>query len=155
VSDAEALEWALRAAREAADQVTPTDPHVVERLASSGTAALLALRSCEARETWFRPAAGEPDPQLVTRHDVRAAAQAVLAQLELIGIAWTAWDAATRAETLGELEDSTRQLADRAERFNRVASCQAELQAIAPAVVARGRRPILSASSHAIARSGL
>jgi hypothetical protein len=119
VSDAEALEWALRAAREAADQVTPTDPHVVERLASSGTAALLALRSCEARETWFRPAAGEPDPQLVTRHDVRAAAQAVLAQLELIGIAWPAWDAATRGEMLGELEEASRQLVAQAARFTR------------------------------------
>ncbi|MGD1053090.1 MAG: hypothetical protein ABR950_04605 [Candidatus Dormibacteria bacterium] len=119
MSDAEALEWALRAAREAADQVTPTDPHVVERLASSGTAALLALRSCEARETWFRPAAGEPDPQLVTRHDVRAAAQAVLAQLELIGIAWPAWDAATRGEMLGELEEASRQLVAQAARFTR------------------------------------
>ena len=119
MSDAEALEWALRAAREAADQVTPTDPHVVERLASSGTAALLALRSCEARETWFRPAAGEPDPQLVTRHDVRAAAQAVLAQLELIGIAWPAWDAATRGEMLGELEEASRQLVAQDARFTR------------------------------------
>jgi hypothetical protein len=55
----------------------------------------------------------------VARHDVRAAAQAVLAQLELISIAWPAWDAATRSETLGELEESTRQLVDQAERFSR------------------------------------
>ena len=93
MSDAEALEWALDAARAAAAQAT-----------------------------WFRPAAGAPDPQLLTRHDVRAAAQAVLAQLELIGIAWPAWDAVTRSEMLGELEESTRQLVDQSERFSSSAS---------------------------------
>jgi hypothetical protein len=119
VSDTEALEWALKAAKAAADEGTPTDRHVLDRLERAGATALQALQACEAQATWFRPAAGDPDPQLLTRHDVRAATQAVLAQLELIGIAWAAWDAATRAETLGELEDSTRQLVDEAERFNR------------------------------------
>jgi hypothetical protein len=121
VSDAEALEWALKAARAAANEGTPTDRHVAGRLARAGTTAIRALQACEAQETWFRPAAGAPDPHLVARHDVRAAAQAVLAQLELIGIAWPAWDAATRSETLGELEESTRQLVDQAERFSRSA----------------------------------
>ena len=114
VSDAEALEWALQAAMAAADQGTPTD-----RLARAGTAAILALAACEAQATWFRPAAGAPDPQMASRHDVRAAAQAVLAQLELIGIAWPAWDAATRGEMLGELEESTRLLVDQADHFSR------------------------------------
>jgi len=121
VSDTEALEWALKAARAAADEGTPTDRHVADRLARAGTTAIEALQACEQQATWFRPEAGAPDPQLVTRHDVRTAAQAVLAQLELIGIAWPAWDAATRAETLGELEDSTRQLVEQAERFKRAA----------------------------------
>ncbi len=119
VSDAEALEWALQAALAAAKQGTPTDRHVADRLARSGTAATVALTACEARATWFRPAAGAPDPQLVARHDVRTAAQAVLAQLELIGIAWPAWDAVTRSEMLGELEESARQLVDQADRFSR------------------------------------
>jgi hypothetical protein len=43
----------------------------------------------------------------------------VLAQLELIGIAWPAWDAVTRSAMLGELEESTRQLVDQADRFSR------------------------------------
>jgi hypothetical protein len=43
----------------------------------------------------------------------------VLAQLELIGIAWPAWDAATRGEMLGELEESTRLLVDQADHFSR------------------------------------
>jgi hypothetical protein len=58
---------------------------------------------------------------MASRHDVRAAAQAVLAQLELIGIAWPAWDAATRGEMLGEVEESTRLLVDQAEHFSRSA----------------------------------
>lgn len=122
VSDAEALEWALDAARAAADQGTPTDRGVAGRLARAGTTAIEALQACEAQATWFRPAAGDPDPQLAARHDVRAAAQAVLAQLELIGIAWPAWDAVTRSEMLGELEESTRQLAHQSERFSSSAS---------------------------------
>jgi hypothetical protein len=121
VSDAEALESALRAARAAADEGTPTDRHVADRVARAGTAAIRALQACEAQATWFRPAAGAPDPQLVTRHDVRSASQAVLAQLELIGIAWPAWDAATRGEMLGELEEATRELIEQAARFNRAA----------------------------------
>jgi len=121
VSDAEALELALQAATAAADQGTPTDRHVADRLARAGTAAIEALAACEAQATWFRPAAGAPDPQMASRHDVRAAAQAVLAQLELIGIAWPAWDAATRGEMLGELEESTRLLVDQAEHFSRSA----------------------------------
>jgi hypothetical protein len=121
VSDAEALEWALQAAVAAADQGAPTDRHVADRLARSGTAAIEALAACEARETWFRPAAGAPDPQLVARQDVRAATQAVLAQLELIGIAWPAWDAVTRSERLGELEEATRRLVDQADHFSRSA----------------------------------
>lgn len=121
VSDTEALEWALKAAVAAADQGAPTDRHVAGRVARSGTAAIEAVAGCEARGTWFRPAAGDPDPQLVARHDVRAAAQAVLAQLELIGIAWPAWDAVTRSEMLGELEESTCQLVDQADHFSRSA----------------------------------
>jgi hypothetical protein len=122
VSDAEALEWALDAARAAADQGTPADRGVDDRLARAGTTAIEILQACEAQATWFRPAAGAPDPQLLTRHDVRAAAQAVLAQLELIGIAWPAWAAVTRSEMLGELEESTRQLVDQSERFSSSAS---------------------------------
>ncbi len=122
VSDAEALGWALDAAKAAAGQGAGDDLSATDRLARAGTTAIEAMQACEARATWYRPGAGAPDPQLVARHDVRAAAQAVLAQLELIGIAWPAWDASTRSEMLSELEESTRQLVDHAEGFNRIAT---------------------------------
>jgi hypothetical protein len=64
---------------------------------------------------------GVPDPLREARHDVRAAAQAVLGQLELIGLAWTSWDAEAQAAVLGELEESCRELADEAGRFTREA----------------------------------
>ena len=48
---------------------------------------------------------GVADPLREARHDVRAAAQAVLGQLELIGLAWTSWDAEAQAAVLGELEE--------------------------------------------------
>jgi hypothetical protein len=122
VSDAEALTWALQAARTAADQGASADQHILDRMARAGTTALETLLSCESHVAWNRPAAGTPDPLRVARHDVRSAAQAVLGQLELIGIAWPSWDAATQSQMLGELEESSRQLADQARRFTREAT---------------------------------
>jgi len=119
VSDTEALEWALQAATTAADHGATSDLHVSERVAQAGSAAIESLRSCETHPAWRLQMPGVPDPLLETRHDVRAAAQAVLGQLELIGLAWASWDRSTQSEMLGELEDSSRELASQAQRFIR------------------------------------
>ena len=121
MSDSEALEWALQEAKAAVNPGGSPDPEVSDRVARAGAAAVEGLRSCEARPAWRLQLPGVPDPLREARHDVRAAAQAVLGQLELIGLAWTSWAFDARAAVLGELEDSCRELADEAVRFTREA----------------------------------
>jgi hypothetical protein len=119
VSDIEALEWALRAATTAAGQGASPDSRLSERMAQVGTAAIESLRNCETHPAWRLQMPGAPDPMLETRHNVRAAAQEVLGQLELIGLAWSSWDEPTRGEMLADLERVARELTDHAQRFVR------------------------------------
>jgi hypothetical protein len=117
MSDSEALGWALQSALTAADQALPPDRDGADRMARVGAAAMESLLGCESRPGWRLQMPGVPDPMRAARHEVRAAAQMVLGQLELIGLAWASWDAATRAEMLDQLEDSGRQLTDHARQF--------------------------------------
>ncbi|MGO8686977.1 MAG: hypothetical protein ACLQT7_07305 [Candidatus Dormibacteria bacterium] len=122
MSDSEALGWALQAAQAATEQAAteqaaPPARAGAERVARAGSAAVEALLSCESLPAWRLQMPGVPDPMRAARHEVRSAAQMVLGQLELIGLAWDSWDAATREEMLGELEEASRQLAEDAGRF--------------------------------------
>ena len=117
MSDSEALGWALEAARAATDLSTSPDQDGPGRVARAGSAAVEALLSCESRPAWRLQMPGVPDPMRAARHEVRSAAQMVLGQLELIGLAWASWDAATRGEMLDQLEAASQQLADQARRF--------------------------------------
>ncbi|MGA8015028.1 MAG: hypothetical protein WCB85_03830, partial [Candidatus Dormiibacterota bacterium] len=80
------------------------------RLARAGAAAVEALRHFDAHPVSTRPGAGAVDPHRDERHDIRAAAQTVLAQLELIGLAWPSWNAGSRQTVLQELADASREL---------------------------------------------
>ena len=102
-----------RAVAEAAAVVsggTSGDPGEAARLVRAGAAALEALRQFDAHPVSTRPGAGAADPHREQRHDVRAAAQTVLAQLELIGLAWPSWNGGSRQTVLGELDDASREL---------------------------------------------
>ncbi len=86
----------------------------VARVARSGAAALAVYRRFEASPLARRPRDGDvADRTRMARHDVRAAAQGVLAQLELITLAWMSWDATTRDAMLGELEAASADLEQR------------------------------------------
>ena len=87
-----------------------TDPAHPDRLSQAGATAIASLRSFAAHPASRQPPAGSADPLRDARHDVRAAAQTVLAQLELISLAWPSWDKATRDEVVEELEDAGREL---------------------------------------------
>jgi hypothetical protein len=117
VSDSEALGWALQAATAALDQSASPEQDGAGRVARAGSSAVEALVSCESRPAWRLQMPGVPDPMRAARHEVRSAAQMVLGQLELIGLAWTSWDTATRGEMLDQLEDASRQLGEQARRF--------------------------------------
>jgi hypothetical protein len=117
MSDSEAMGWALQAATTAVGQDGSPEQDGGGRVERAGSAAVEALLSCEARPAWRLQMPGVPDPMRNARHEVRAAAQAVLGQLELIGLAWASWDPATRTEMLEQLEESCRQLDEQAQRF--------------------------------------
>ena len=102
-----------RAVAEAAAVVsgrTSGDPGEAARLARAGAAAVEALRRFDAHPVSTRPAAGAVDPHREQRHDIRAAAQTVLAQLELIVLAWPSWNGGPRQTILSELDDASREL---------------------------------------------
>ena len=115
-SEAEKLERALELARAVVVEVIPSGLDVPGRLGWAGSTAVESLRACESRPAWSPPA-GALDLLRGARHDVRAAAQSVLGQLELIGLAWPSWDEATRSVMIDELEADSRQLMDQARRF--------------------------------------
>ena len=115
-SEAEKLERALELARAVVVEVAPSGLDVPGRLGWAGSSAVESLRACELRPAWSPPA-GALDLLRGARHDVRAAAQSVLGQLELIGLAWRSWDEETRSVMLDELEADSRELMDQARRF--------------------------------------
>lgn len=117
VSEVAELERALAEATAVLAEGPAPDPRQQELLARAGADAVRHFRRFEVHPASLRPAAAATaDPLRDARHDVRAAAQTVLAQLELINLAWSRWDAATRAELLDDLEESGRRLADDVER---------------------------------------
>lgn len=110
VSETQELERAVAEAAAAVRGETSGDPDEAARLAHAGAAAVEALRRFDAHPVSTRPGAGAVDPHRDQRHDVRAAAQTVLAQLELIGLAWSSWNAGSRQTLLQELDDASREL---------------------------------------------
>ena len=118
MSDTDALEGALQAARVAADADPSPDPG---GLARAGSAAIEGLRRCESHPAWRLQIPGEPDPLMDTRHGIRAAAQEVLEQLELIKLAWPRSDPAARGEMLAEVEAAGQRLTELALRFTSAA----------------------------------
>jgi hypothetical protein len=87
------------------------DRRAAERLTQAGTAALDALRSFTSHPLSMRPPEGAPaDPLRERRHDVRAAAQTVLSQLELMAMAWRSWSRDTRGAVLDELDEAAGEL---------------------------------------------
>lgn len=84
------------------------------RLTDAGAAALAALRRFDRSPLSHPPEAGAgEDTAREGRHDVRAAAQGVLAQLELIALAWRSWSASTRDAMLDELGGAAADLEQR------------------------------------------
>jgi hypothetical protein len=104
VSDATELERAVSVARATVDGPAPGPREDAQRLSAVGARAVDTLRRFEAHPASGRPPEGAQDDLGDSRHDVRAAAQTVLAQLELIRIAWDGWKAAQRAAALTDLE---------------------------------------------------
>ncbi len=110
VSESEEMERAVAEAAAVVRGGTSGDPGEAVRLAQAGAAAVEALRHFDAHPVSTRPGAGAVDPHRDERHDIRAAAQTVLAQLELIGLAWPSWNAGSRQTVLQELADASREL---------------------------------------------
>lgn len=105
MSEVADLERAVEGASAAVAAGTAGDAGAVARVARAGAAALAIYRRFEASPLARRPRDGATaDRTRMARHDVRAAAQGVLAQLELITLAWMSWNATTRDAMLGELE---------------------------------------------------
>lgn len=94
----------MTSARAAVDGPAPGPREDANRVSAAGGRAVAALRRFEAHPGSRRPPAGPVDDLRDARHDVRATAQTVLAQLELIRIAWDGWKAAQRATALHDLE---------------------------------------------------
>ncbi|MGD0833418.1 MAG: hypothetical protein ABSA40_03200 [Candidatus Dormibacteria bacterium] len=111
MSEVAELERAMAEAAAAMAGAPGADPRQQEMVARAASAAVRSFRRFEAHPASLRPPGGTQDPLRDLRHDVRSAAQTVLAQLEMIGLAWSSWDAAMRAELLDDLTDSERRLA--------------------------------------------
>jgi hypothetical protein len=116
MSEVAELERALAEAVARLAGVPDPDPRQQDVVARAGAAALRSLRRFDAHPVSLRPEGGGADPLRDVRHDVRSAAQTVLAQLELITLAWSSWDQAVRTELLDDLEESGRRLAGDVER---------------------------------------
>ena len=99
-----------RAALSGAAGATASD---AQRLARAEQAAQEALQRFDRHPASSPPssAATSGDPHRRIRHDIRAASQAVLNRLELIGLAWSSWDATQREAALLDLEGATEELA--------------------------------------------
>lgn len=110
MEEADELVRALGDAGLALEAEPSTDPADPARLSRVGAGAVASLLSFEGHLASGRPPIGAADPLREARHDVRAAAQTVLAQLELISLAWAAWDGPTRAVVIDELEDAADEL---------------------------------------------
>ncbi len=105
VSEVADLERAVDDASAAVAADSANDAGAVARVARAGAAALAIYRRFEASPLVRGPRDGTAaDRTRVARHDIRASAQGVLAQLELITLAWMSWNATTRDAMLGELE---------------------------------------------------
>ncbi len=122
VSDTVELERAVVSARAAVDGPAPGPREDADRLSTTGARALASLRRFETHPASLRPPGGAPDELGNARHDVRAAMQTVLAQLELIPIAWDGWKAAQRATALKDLERAEREVGGAVSRFLEAAS---------------------------------
>jgi hypothetical protein len=117
VSEAAELQRAVASARAAVDGSAPRHGEEVERLAAAGGRAVAWLRRFEAHPASLRPPVGAPDDLREVRHDLRSAAQTVLAQLDLIAIAWRGWDAAQREVALADLEGAEEEVGGAASIF--------------------------------------
>jgi hypothetical protein len=117
VPGADDLALAVAAARARLEGVAGAGPADAARLVSAGEAGLRAMRRFERRAVSASPPATGPDEAgRRARHDVNAAAQTVLAQLELIALAWESWDPPTRDGMLDGLEASVAELAEEVAR---------------------------------------
>jgi hypothetical protein len=114
MADVEDLEQAVADATAALTSEAGADSVGAGRVAHAGAVAVADYRRFDAHSVSKRPPEGSTtDPHREARHAVRAAAQTVLAQLELITLAWTAWDPPTRDEMVHELEAAGRELGER------------------------------------------
>lgn len=110
VSEVSDLEQAVADAVETLTAPADAHPGSARLVGLAGEGAVRALRRFQAHPASRRPGEGGPDPLKELRHDVRAAAQTVLAELELIALGWPSWDDSTRDGMLGELADACRLL---------------------------------------------